>query len=255
MQIDWLTVAAQIVNFLLLVLLLRWALYRPLRRALTARQEAVTERLRQAETARAKAEEAAAAHTDALRTLEQERAARLQSAEQEGEAKRAELIAAAKDELAARRAAWQAQLVDEKADFLDRLRHRAGESFVGMARSILAEMADQDLVDRMAMTFAHRLSGLGTEDRALLHVAASAGNRPEILSSLPLSDAARGQITAAVGALLGAAAEPVFSADGDLACGVVLKLGSQRVGWTIAEHLDRFAQEVAQQLDTPEAAE
>ncbi|TDK48735.1 hypothetical protein [Antarcticimicrobium luteum] len=249
MQIDWLTVAAQIVNFLALVLLLRWALYRPLARALAARAEAVRQRLDEAEAARAGAEAAAIAHTEAVLALEQSREVRLERAEQEAEAKRAELVEAAKAELAARRAAWQAQLEDERAAFLDRLRLRAGAGFVRMARNILAEMADQDLVDRMAQTFAGRLAGLEAADRARLRAAADAGKRPEILSSLPLSDAARRKVAAAVGGLLGGPAEPVFAEDADLSCGLVLRLGSQRVGWTIAEHLDRFAQDVEQLLD------
>ena len=249
MQIDWITVAAQIVNFLLLVLLLRWALYRPLTRALAARAEAVTQRVREAETARAEAEAAATAHYEATLALEQEREARLERAEQEAEAKRGKLVEEAKAELAARRAAWQAQLQDEKEAFLDRLRHRAGEGFVRMARNILAEMADQDLTDRMAQTFASRLGGLGAEDRARLREAARGGKQPEILSSLPLTEAARGAVTAAVGDLLGERVAPVFAEEADLSCGLVLRLDSQRVGWTIAEHLDRFAEEVEQLLD------
>lgn len=249
MQIDWLTVAAQIVNFLILVLLLRWVLYKPLSRALAARAEAVSQRVTEAETARAEAEAAAAAHYEAALALEEERADRLERAEQEAAAKRAELVEEAKSELAARRAAWQAQLEDEKSAFLDRLRHRAGDGFVHMARNILAEMADQDLVERMALTFAHRLSGLGEADRARLRAAAETGKQPEILSSLPLSERTRSTVTAAVGDLLGRSVEPVFLEEADLSCGLVLRLDSQRVGWTIAEHLDRFAAEVEQLLD------
>jgi len=252
-QIDWITVAAQIVNFLVLVLLLRWVLYKPLSRALAAREQAVSQRVREAETAQAEAEAAAATHYEAVLALEQERNARLERAEQEAAEKRAELVEEAKSDLAARRAAWQAQLADEKAAFLDRLRHRAGEGFVRMARNILDEMADQDLTDRMAQTFARRLAGLGAGDRARLRAAAQGGKRPDILSSLPLSEAARSAVTAAVADLLGEAVEPVFTEDADLSCGLVLRLDSQRVGWTIAEHLDRFAEEVEQVLDAGDA--
>lgn len=249
MQIDWITVAAQIVNFLILVWLLRWVLYRPLSRALKARQEAVTERLEEAEAARTEAEAAATAHYEATLALEQAREERLERAEREAEEKRAELIEEAKAEIAARRSAWQTQLEDEKAAFLDRLRRRAGESFVKMARRILDEMADQDLVDRMAGTFADRLAALDDEDRARLRAAVAAGNRPEIRASLPLSAEARGKVEAAVGRLLDGAGEIEVAEDPGLSCGIVLTVGSQHVGWTIAEHLDGFAQEVGRLLD------
>jgi flagellar biosynthesis/type III secretory pathway M-ring protein FliF/YscJ len=51
-QIDWVTVAAQIVNFLVLVWLLQRVLYRPLTRALKEREEEVKRSLREAESAR-----------------------------------------------------------------------------------------------------------------------------------------------------------------------------------------------------------
>lgn len=249
MQIDWLTVSAQIVNFVVLVLLLRWVLYRPLARALKARQEAVTQQLTEAREARARAEAAAEEHRAAIHALEQARHDRLQRAEDEAEARRSALIDAARDEVSAQRATWRAQLNDEKAAFLDRLRHRAGESFVIMARTILSEMADQDLIDRMAQTFASRLSGLSGEGRDRMRQAADRGTAPEILSSLPLTPTARNTMAEAVGDLLGKPVTPVFAEDADLSCGVVLRLGAQHVGWTVAEHLDRFSEEVSALLD------
>lgn len=253
MQIDWLTVSAQIVNFLVLVLLLRWALYRPLARALQARQEAVAQRLTEAEQARARAEAAAEEHRAALRALDQARHDRLLAAEAEAEARRSALIDAAKAEVSAQRSAWQAQIAAEKSAFLDRLRHRAGDSFVIMARNILSEMADQDLVDRMARTFAARLGGLDRADRDRLREAFDAGKPPEIQSSLPLSETAQGVVAEALGDLLGKPVTPVFADKVDLSCGLVLRLGAQHVGWTIADHLDRFAQEVSALLDGAQA--
>jgi len=249
-QIDWLTVSAQIVNFLVLVLLLRWVLYRPLARALKARQEAVTQRLTEAEAARVRAEAAAEEHRAAIHALEQARHDRLQRAEEEADARRSALIDAAKAEVTTQRATWRAQIGAEKSAFLDRLRRRAGDSFVIMARTILSEMADQDLIDRMAHTFAARLSGLRAEDRDRMRQAADRGTPPEILSSLPLTPTARNAVAAAVGDLLGKPVTPVFAEDDDLSCGLVLKLGAQNVGWTIAEHLDRFSEEVSALLET-----
>ncbi|MFC2968252.1 F0F1 ATP synthase subunit B family protein [Acidimangrovimonas pyrenivorans] len=253
MQVDWLTVTAQIANFLVLIWLLRWALYRPLARALRAREVAVAQRLEAAEAARAEAEAAAETHRAATRALEQEREDRLERAEQEAEATKAALLDAAKQEISARRAAWQEQLADEKAAFLDRLRRRAAASFVATLRHILDEMADQELVEGMARTFARRLAALEPAQQARLRAAADDGDRPTILASLPLSERARELVGEAVVGLLDRPAEPGFEADPGLGCGLVLRLGSQHVGWTIAEHLDGFEKEVAQMLEAGEA--
>ena len=46
MQIDWITVAAQIVNFLILVWLLQHFLYGPITRAMQRREQRIAERER-----------------------------------------------------------------------------------------------------------------------------------------------------------------------------------------------------------------
>ncbi len=49
MQIDWLTVIAQIVNFLILVWLLKRFLYQPVINAMDQREQRIAERLQKAE--------------------------------------------------------------------------------------------------------------------------------------------------------------------------------------------------------------
>jgi len=248
-QIDWVTVAAQIVNFLVLVWLLQRMLYRPLTRALKAREEEVQSCLREAEAARETAETEAEAHRRALRELEDERHARLAAAEEEAEALRAAMTEKARDKVAERRAVWQAQLEDEKTAFLDRLRRRAGEAFITLARRALAEMADEDLVDRIAKVFARRLSALDLDEKKHLKSAAAREETLSIRSSFPLSPTARTLVAEAVGGVLEREVSVDFREEPDLECGVVLAIGSRHVGWTLGEHLDALEADVVRLLD------
>ena len=255
MQIDWVTVAAQIVNFLVLVWLLQWVLYRPLTRALEAREEEVGRSLREAEVARRSADAEALAHRTALQELEATRQSRLAAADKEAEAMRATLTEQARGEVAGRRAAWQAQLDGEKAAFLDSLRRRAGEAFVTLARRALADMADEDLLDRLAHMLARRLAALEPEAKEQLRSAVTHGDRPRILSSFPLSGEAQASIKAALEAEIGQVVTIDLGLDPDLTCGVVLAIGSRRVGWTLAEHLDMLEEEVGRVLEGRASAE
>lgn len=258
MQIDWVTVAAQIVNFLVLVWLLQRVLYRPLSRALKARAEEVSRSLREAEAARETAEAEAEAHRRALRTFEDERHARLEALEAEAETLRAEMTGQARGEIAKRRAAWRAQLEDEKAAFLQHLRRRAGAAFVTLVRRALAEMADEDLVDRMARVFARRLSTLDPEERAHLKSSAGREGAPQVRTSFPLSAEAQAVVADAVGRVLEQEVEIDFREEPALECGIVLAIGPRHVGWTLGEHLDALERDVAGILDVgsdPEDAE
>lgn len=244
MQIDWITVAAQIVNFLVLVWLLNRVLYRPLSRALEERARAVRHELTEAEAAQARAAEAEAAHLAALRAFEEGRTARLSAVEAEAEALRERLTRQAHDEIAGRRDSWSRQLADEKAAFLDRLRRRAGAAFVTLARNALAEMSDRELLEQIARVFARRLATLAPEERAQLAEAARANQRIEILSSESLSAATRTIVAEAVERLTGTAG-PEFRVDPALESGILLVAGSRHVGWTLGEHLDAFESDIA----------
>lgn len=249
MQIDWVTVAAQIVNFLVLVWLLQRVLYRPLTRALKAREDEVSRSLREAESAKETARTEAEAHRHALRELEDSRSARLAAVEEEAARLHAEMTKKARGELAQRRAAWQAQLEDEKSAFLDRLRRRAGEAFVTLARRALADMADEDLVDRIARVFARRLCALDPEEQKHLKSAARREEAPLILSSFPLSPEAQALIAEAVRHAVERHVDIDFRDEAGLECGVVLAIGSRHVGWTLGEHLDALEDDVARLLD------
>lgn len=250
MQIDWVTVIAQIVNFLVLIWLLQRVLYRPLTRALKAREEEVNRTLREAEAAREDAEAEAQAHREAQEALQEAREARLDEAREEAEALRRTMTEEAREDLATRRQTWQAQLEDEKAAFLDRLRRRAGEAFVTLARRALSDMADEDLVDRIAHVFARRLSSLDDAEQTQLRSALRRDKVPVISSSFPLSDDARDRVGKAVAGLLGREAETDFREDDAIECGIVLAVGSRHVGWTLGEHLDALEEDVAHLLDT-----
>jgi F-type H+-transporting ATPase subunit b len=247
--IDWVTIAAQIVNFLILVWVLQRVLYRPLSRALDDRGVEVGRRLAEAEAARAEATAAAARHRAATDAVEADRQAQLDAARAGAEALHHRMLAEAQADIAARRTAWADQLAAEKTAFLERLRRRAGEAFVTLARQALSDMADRDLVDQIARVFVRKLGALDEPARAALRTAAEAGEGPRILSSLTLSESARATVAKGVAELTGQLGDVAFETDPALDCGVVLVLGSRRVGWTIGEHLDALESEVLGILD------
>jgi len=69
MQIDWITVVAQIVNFLVLVWLLQRFLYGPITRAMKNREKRIENRLTEARQERNEAEDEAEAYRQKQRQL------------------------------------------------------------------------------------------------------------------------------------------------------------------------------------------
>ncbi|MCQ8130983.1 F0F1 ATP synthase subunit B family protein, partial [Methylomonas rivi] len=73
MQIDWLTVAAQWINFLILMWLLRRYLYQPILQAMDKRQQAIAARAAAAVSKTEQAEQLARDYRDKLAELEAHR--------------------------------------------------------------------------------------------------------------------------------------------------------------------------------------
>jgi len=123
-HIDWLTVTAQIVNFLILVWLLQRFLYRPITRAMALREARIEARLADAKSARQDAENEAQAWRDKQQDLDDRRSAVIEEARREAESMRDRLEAEIRAEMEERRGAWAEHLQEERAELEQALRKR-----------------------------------------------------------------------------------------------------------------------------------
>ncbi|HVU63587.1 MAG TPA: hypothetical protein VHC70_06405, partial [Phycisphaerales bacterium] len=106
MPIDWFTVVAQAVNFLILVVLMRKFLYGPIRRAVEAREKKIQDSLREAADKYTQAAE----HEEALKhrhaELEASRDRMIGEARARAESERQALLDAARRDVDAKRTEW-----------------------------------------------------------------------------------------------------------------------------------------------------
>ncbi|MBC7140274.1 MAG: hypothetical protein H5U17_16510 [Defluviimonas sp.] len=241
MQVDWLTVAAQIVNFLILVWLLQRFLYRPITDAMARREARIESRLAEAKSARAEVEAEAEHLRKKREELEASREEVLRDARQEAAALRKEMEDELRKEMEDRRRAWEDHLKDERDDFAARLRQRAGHQVVGIVRRVLKDYAGSDLSDQVAGTFLDRLVNLDAEARGKLTAAAGrAGGPARLESNPPLKPAMRGQITRAIHEHIAPDIEVDHDEDEDLLLGMRLTIGEQTVEWSAARFLHRL---------------
>lgn len=250
MQIDWITVVAQILNFLVLVWILNRLLYRPVSRALAERRRTIAERLDNAEQARSEAEEQKERLEAEREELDGKRDDLMAQAREDAEEERSRLTREARDEIGERRESWIQDLRAEQADFIARLRSRAAEAFADLARRALADLADADLSDRVATVFARRLEGADDETReALAEAARRADEPPRLIAAAEPSEDVAARLRDAAAGIFGDATQLKFETDPDLACGIVLEAGSRRLSWTLDSYLDALDSEISEALD------
>lgn len=250
MQIDWLTVAAQIVNFLVLVWLLQRFLYKPISDAMRRRETRIEERLSEAKAAREEAEQTARRLGQARQELDADREDILTAARAEAEALRARLEAEIREEMDEKRRTWHEHLVEERAEIVASLRRQAAHQLLRITERVLADYADSDLAERVAASFSGRLRALDPDVREKLSEAARQdGVIVLVETGAEIDTGARRLVTRAIHDSLDTDVEVDYREDAGMVLGLRLTIGDQTVEWSAVRYLDRLETTLVEMLD------
>jgi len=245
--IDPFTIVAQIVNFLVLVWLLRRVLYGPITRAMTARESRIREEVEEARRLRADAQAEGEQERQQLAEFEAERAARLADARAELDAWRRTHTQTVRTEVEAMRVRWQQAIEQEKEAFLLELRHRAGREVLAAVRRALRDLADADIEARMLDRFLMHLTALSEEHRhELASAARTDGGQVDVRSASALSAADRDRLKEALVESLGTDLTVNFDAAPDILGGVEVRAGGLKVAWTLDDYVTAIEEAVGE---------
>lgn len=235
MQIDWITVSAQIVNFLVLVWLLKRFLYQPVIQAMDRREESIAKRLDDAVTRETSAEDARQSFEEKERGLERERERLLEEAGAEAAAEHKRLVDAARSEVAELREQWKKQIEEERVQFLTDLRRRAAESVAAVARRTLADLAGADLEGQVVAVFVERLREL---DDDTLEAFRNESGSLLVVSSFEIAATHRRRLEEAVAEMFGRDADIKYERSREPIFGIELSQGGRKLSWTAADHMN-----------------
>ncbi len=255
MTIDWVTVAAQIVNFLVLVWLLHRFLYGPIIRAMDRREQRIADRLRDAAEKREQAEREAQRFEREREELEEKRAELLREAEQEADERRKQLEEEARNAIEERREAWRRQLEEEEQAFLADIRRKTAEQFCDLARKALRQLANQELENEIASVLTGRLKELEQAKLEKMAQAADETGMIEVRSGFELASGQRRQLTRLLHDRLSSDVEVNYRQVDDIACGVEIRAGGQTLRWSLDGYLDRLEEELSGALSRRNAGD
>lgn len=245
--------AAQIINFLILVALLRKFLYRPVLDAIANRQREIASRVESAEKSEQKAEQLAASCRQKEQELEAARETILAEARQEIENWKQEALAQARNEVEQTQSHWWEALHRERERFLQQLRERAGRQVHQVTRHVLRELANADLERQMVEVFLDRLEAMDKSNEE----GVSAKQHPEtvctLTTALPLSEDLQAEIRQQLQRKFGELPSLHFEQDADLICGVEFQRGDHRLSWNVADTIESMERNFVAALNHPRA--
>jgi F-type H+-transporting ATPase subunit b len=257
MLIDWFTVGAQTLNFLILVWLMKRFLYQPILHAIDAREKRIAAELADADATKAEARQERDEFQRKNEQFEQQRATLLSQATEEVQAERQRLLNAARLATDTLRAKRQNALQREQQSLNDEITRRTQDEVFAIARQTLTDLAGTSLEERMSDVFTHRLRELNGEAKDGLAKALKMSSDPVLVrSAFDLPSEQRATIQQALNETFSTEIQVRFETAPDVISGIELTTNGRKVAWSIADYLvslEKSVGELLQQQPKPQA--
>jgi F-type H+-transporting ATPase subunit b len=245
MLIDWFTVGAQVLNFLILVWLLKRFLYKPIIDAIDSREQRIAAEFADAAAKQTAADNEREEFRNKNKALDEQRGALLGKAADEAKAERERLLAEGLKEADALRMTQKTAIRNDQVALAHEMSRLAKEEVFAIARKALTDLAAASLEERMGEVFTRRLGEMDGKAKELLAAALKTAAEPAVVRSafdMPAKD--RATIQNALNEAFSSEIRVRFETAPGTVCGIELTANGQKLGWSIAEYLAALEQKV-----------
>lgn len=244
MLIDWFTVGAQAINFLILVWLMKRFLYKPILNAIDLREKKVAAELADADARRAEAQNEREQLQAKNEQFDQERQALMNKAQDAAKAEREKLLEEARQAADQVRAKSKERFAVDAENLRQSIRERTQKEVFAIARKTLSDLASASLEEQIAATFIRRIREMDSQTKVSLvsgvagaATTGSATGVATVRSAFDLSREQRADIEAALNQALSTSIQLGFETAPDLIGGIELVANGQSIAWNISDYL------------------
>jgi len=249
--INWFTVIAQIVNFLILVFLLKYFLYDRIVKAMDEREQRIQLRLKEAEEKNQEAEQEAKGYLEKNRDFDAKREEMLAQAKKEVDARRKELTREARQAVTKQRSVWLETIQRDKKSFIQDLRKMAGNQVYTIARKAFRDLADEDVEERTINAFLVHLNAMSKKTREALATSIKESKNEVIVgSAFEIPAKMREKITGSLRRKIADGIEIRYETASDMIMGIELKIRGHKIAWSLQDYLDTLEERALQALET-----
>lgn len=238
MLIDWWTVGAQALNFIVLIWLMKHFLYKPILSAIDAREQRIAKQIADADATKAEAGKEREEFQQKNETFDKERADRLTKVSEDAKSEGDRLLAEARkaaDELSVKR---REALANDTRNLNDAILRKTQEEVFAIARKALGDLASTELEQSLASVFIRKLGTMDAEAKKVFGEALKSSDSPALLrSAFDLPEDTRNAIQKALNETFSTQVRLSFVTEPDRIGGIELSARGQKVAWSIANYL------------------
>ena len=251
MLIDWFTVIAQLLNFLLLVWLLKRFLYQPILNAIDAREKNIAAKLADAEAKQADARKEHDDFDSKNKTFDDQRNAIMAKATGDAKAEHDRLLEDAHKEAVGLRASEATALKNDQLHLSVAIKRMAQDQVFSIARKTLTDLATVSLEERIGEVFTRRLRQMDAKGKDELGAALKSSPEASLVrSAFDLPAQQKDAIQNALNETFSSAIRLRYEVDANAISGIELTANGQKLSWSISSYLDTFDESLRKLLNT-----
>ncbi|MBN2675967.1 MAG: hypothetical protein JXR30_01805 [Alphaproteobacteria bacterium] len=249
MNIDWITVLIQAVNFLILIWILKRFLYKPILNAMDARQKAVFAKLREAEKREEDAELSRKNFEDEKQRVKDESRKVIREAHEQADSEKDEMVKEAHQDMIRKQSKFDEQINLEKKSLYQAVRNLAGDTLVKTARDAMQELATKELEVEMISLFVQKLESTKSADLDYIVKGIQAGQSVYVSTSQEADSKAQKLIEDVLKKQAGTKPNLIFKVNPDLICGVEVLCDTVMIRWGFDKYIENFGRSLNDALN------
>jgi len=239
MKIDWFTVIAQIVNFIILVGLLWRFLYKPILKAIDEREKKIAAELADAAAKKAEAAKEQEDFKKKNQNFDQEKKDLMTKAEADAETEHQKLLESARTDATALKTKLDEAQKEAQQTLDHEIMQKTRNEVFAITRKALADLASVSLEEQSGNMFIKRLNELSEDEKKKFRDAFQANKNPVLVrSAFDLPAKQQAEIKDAVNKILNADTPFQYKTAPELISGIELTANGYKLAWSISEYIN-----------------
>ncbi|MEO8772673.1 MAG: hypothetical protein ABI402_21435 [Ferruginibacter sp.] len=249
MKINWFTVIAQVINFLILVWLLKKYLYKPILNAVNEREKKITDQLKDAEDKKAAALKEQADFKKQYEDFDRQKKALMDKAVADADTEKQKLIDGAKADANTLRTNMEKAAKEKQAGDNAEIADKTRKQVFAITRKALVDIASINLEEQSANTFVKHLAALkDDEKKQFIEAFKSNSNAILVRSAFDLTAKQQGEINNEVNVILGADIHLQFKTTPEIISGIELSTNGYKLSWSFSEYLNSLEKNISETM-------
>lgn len=246
MQINWFTVIAQIVNFLVLVWLMKKYLYKPILAAIDEREKKIAAELAGAKSKMTEAKKEQDEFQQKNNDFDKHKKKLMDQATSDADKEREKLLDAAKKEAAGVKEKLEAASKELQENLSDEISKKTQDEVFAITKKALAELASTDLEEQSVHVFIKKIKAITDKDKKQFIDAFHSDSAPiAVKSAFDLAEKDQKNIRSAIVDILGDDVKYEFKTDPKMISGIELAAKGYKLSWSLAAYINSLEKSVA----------